>query len=209
MFKDVITLLLEGGFICNVAHPTPFAYLQDEGARREVDGYLARLDRRLAITPHDEAYYAAHASVGLKERPEIRTLFKEVKHDLRPVLGFLNLVMQAKRADMTLGPGDVIEFPVLLMQVSDNPHLGEALRGFSRLGNEFAASEASPRAMLDKLLQRLTKNGYLVTDKEHDRYQVTGKIDYFYEVMNFLIENEEEVQDATATEPEGETGRLF
>lgn len=208
MFKEVVTRLLEGAFICNVAYPDLYAYLEDEAARREVDGYLARLDRRLASTPHGEAYYAAHASVGPKERSEIRSLFKEIKHDLRPVLAFLNLVMQAQRADVTLGPGDVIEFHTLLTQVSENPHLGEALRGFSKLGNEFAASDASPRSMLDKILQRLGKNGYLINDAEHDRYHVTGKINYFYEVMNFLAENEE-IPDTTVSEPEGETERLF
>lgn len=209
MFEGAIIKLLEGEFICNTAYPDLFEYLKDESVRREVDGYLFRIGRRLVSTPHVQAYYAAHASVGRQERSEIRSLFREVKHDLRPVLGFLNLTMQTTSADKTLSVGDVIDFPKVLMKISENPHLGENLRGFASLGKEYASSDSSQRAMLDKVLQQMTKSGYLVPDRERDRYQVTGKIDYFYEVMDFLAENEENIQDDTDKEPESETGRLF
>jgi hypothetical protein len=96
MFEGVITKLLEGEFICGAAYPDLFEYLKDESARHEVDGYLFRIGRRLVNTPNAQAYYAAHAKVGQRERAEIRTLFREVKHELKPVLGFLNLVMQTQ-----------------------------------------------------------------------------------------------------------------
>ncbi len=209
MFEAVVIKLLEGQFICNAAYPDLFEYLRSEGVRREVDGYLSRIGRRLATTPNVQAYYSAHASVGQQERSEIRALFREIKHDLKPVLGFLNLAMQATNADTTLYAGDVIDFPTVLMRISENPHLGEALRGFASLGKEYGSSDSSQRAMLDKVLQQMTKSGYLIPDRERDRYQVTGKIDYFYEVMDFLAENEENIEDDTDTEPEGETGRLI
>lgn len=209
MFETVVIKLLEGKFICNTAYPDLFEYLRSEGVRREVDGYLSRIGRRLATTPNVQAYYSAHAAVGQQERPEIRALFREIKHDLKPVLGFLNLAMQATNADTTLYAGDVIDFPTVLMRISENPHLGEALRGFASLGKEYGSSDSSQRAMLDKVLQQMTKSGYLIPDRERDRYQVTGKIDYFYEVMDFLAENEENIEDDTDKEPEGETGRLI
>lgn len=209
MFETLIIKLLEGQFICNSAYPDLFEHLKSEGVRREVDGYLSRIGRRLASTPNTQAYYAAHASVGQQERTEIRSLFREVKHDLKPVLGFLNLTMQATNADKTLYAGDVIDFPTVLLRISENPHLGEVLRGFTSLGKEYASSDSSQRAMLDKVLQQMTKAGYLIPDRERDRFQVTGKIDYFYEVMDFLAENEENIQDDTDKEPEGETGRLI
>lgn len=209
MFETLVIKLLEGQFICNASYPDLFEYLKNEGVRREVDGYLSRIGRRLASTPNTQAYYAAHASVGPQERTEIRSLFREVKHDLKPVLGFLNLTMQATNADKTLYAGDVIDFPTVLLRISENPHLGEVLRGFTSLGKEYASSDSSQRAMLDKVLQQMTKAGYLIQDRERDRFQVTGKIDYFYEVMDFLAENEENIQDDTDKEPEGETGRLI
>jgi hypothetical protein len=209
MFEGVITKLLEGEFICGAAYPDLFEYLKDESARHEVDGYLFRIGRRLVNTPNAQAYYAAHAKVGQRERAEIRTLFREVKHELKPVLGFLNLVMQTTNADKTLLAGDVIDFPTLLMKISENQHLGEALRAFAALGNEYRSNDPTQRAMLEKVLQQITKAGYLIPDRERDHYQVTGKIDYFYQVMDFLAENEENIEDDTEKEPEGETGRLI
>jgi len=209
MFEAVIITLLEGRFLCNTAYPDLFRYLGEESTRREVDGYLSRIGRRLASTPHGQAYYAAHAAIGPKERVLVRALFREVKHELRPVLSFLNLVMQSTQRDETLSAGDVLDFSKLLVAITENSHLSEALRGFASLGKEFASNDSSFRAMLDKLLQQMVRTGYLLPDKDRDRYQVTGKIDYFYEVLSFLAENEDTVQDATEREPEPETERLL
>lgn len=208
MFESIITRLLEGEFICRASYPDLFEHLKDESVRREVDGYLFRIGRRLASTPNAQAYYAAHASIGPRERAEVRTLFREVKHELKPVLGFLNLVMQTMNADKTLLAGDVIDFPTLLIKISESQHLGEALRSFAALGREYGSNDPSQRAMLEKVLQQMAKSGYLIADRERDRYQVTGKIDYFYEIMDFLAENEEGIREHAALETEGETGRL-
>lgn len=209
MFEAAVIKLLEGAFICRTAYPDLFSFLEDESTRRQVDGYLTQIGRRLAATAHGEAYYAAHRAVGPSERTEIRSLFKEVKHELRPVLGFLNLIMQAQRADRTLGTGDVIDFPKTLLHISENPHLGEMLRGFAALGKEFASNDANLRTLLDRLLQQMVKTGYLIPDRQGDRFEVTGKIDYFYEVVDFLAENEQAIREAQDQESEGETGRLF
>lgn len=209
MFSEACRRLLEGAFICNTAYPDLFAYLSEDGARGEVDEFLSRVGLRLAATPHAEAYYAAHDSVGPQDRTEIRGLFREIKYELRPVLAFLNLVMQATHADTTLSAGDTLSFPTLLHSVSENAHLDELLRSFANLGVEFGAADANARSILDKVLQRLTRAGYLVADRERDRYQVTGKIDYFYEVLDFLAENEADIQDTTDSDPEPATGQLL
>jgi hypothetical protein len=211
MFEATVVALLKGAFICRTAYPDLFSYLEDGTVRDQVDTYLSQIGRRLAATPHEEAYYAAYRTVGPDERQEIRTLFKEVKYELRPVLNFLNLVMQAQRADRTLGTGDVIDFPQTLMRVSENPHLVEMLRGFPAMGKEFASS-GKERPLLERLLQQMVKSGYLVPDRQgRDRFEVTGKIDYFYEVADFLAENEQAIREAQdqESEGEGETGRLF
>ncbi len=76
MFEATVIKLLEGEFICRTAYPDLFSFLEDESTRRQVDGYLTQIGRRLAATSHGEAYYAAHRAVGPSERTEIRFLFK-------------------------------------------------------------------------------------------------------------------------------------
>lgn len=211
MFEATVIKLLEGAFICNTVYPDLFSYLKDESASRQVNGYLTQIGRHLAVTPHGQAYYAAYQRIGKEERSEIKALFREIKHDIKPVLGFLNLVMQAQNSDRTLGAGDVIEFPKLLMRVSENSHLEEMLRGFPAMRKDLASNKANVRTLLDRLLQQMVKSDYLVADRRGDRFEVTGKIDYFYEVVDFIFENEQHIKEAQEEEqdPEGENRRLF
>ena len=48
MFEATVIKLLEGAFICRTAFPDLFSYLEDESTRRQVDGYLTQIGRRLA-----------------------------------------------------------------------------------------------------------------------------------------------------------------
>jgi hypothetical protein len=214
MFEAVVIKLLEGTFICRTAWPDLFFYLEDEAVRSRVDAYLGQIGRSLASTAHAEAYYAAYRAIGPEERTEIRALFREIKNELRPLLGFLNLIMQAQESDRTLVAGDVISFPKTLLSISESPHLSELLRGFSTQGKEFGSGDASPHKSLERLLQQMEKRGYLVADRQADRYQMTGKIDYFYEVADFLAENEHALREAQEQEgdemaSETETRNLF
>lgn len=209
MFETTAIRLLEGCFVCRTVYPDLFSYLEDETARRRVDEYLTQIGRRLVATAHKEAYYAAHRTIGASERSDIRSLFREIKYDIRPVLNFLNLIMQVQNGDRTLGAGDVIDFPKTLLQISENPHLESMLRAFASLGKEFSSGDANLRTLLEKLLMQMVKSGYLVQNPQKDRFLVTGKIDYFYEIVDFLAENEQAIREAQDQEQEGETGRLF
>lgn len=214
MFKSVAIKLLEGAFICRTTWPDLFFYLEDETVRNKVDAYLGQIGRSLTLTAHAEAYYATYRTVGQDERTEIRALFREIKNDLRPVLGFLNLIMQAQGSDRVLMPGDVISFPKALLSISESPHMSELLRGFSTQGKDFSAGDASQHKSLERLLQQMEKRGYLLADRQADRYQITGKIDYFYEVADFLAENEHALREAHEQEgneipPETETRTLL
>lgn len=202
MFKNTILLLLSGEFICGVTHPDEFNYLQSEGVRQEIDGYLARIGRRLGVTRNEVAFYAAHTQIGPEERHEARSVFKEIKRDIRPIAKFLILVMQAQRSDMTLFSGDTLRFHELLSRIEESSHLADELNSFAKLGNEYASSDMSVRAMLDKLLNRLMKNGYLIVDRERDLYTLTGKFDYLQEAIDFLMENEEEITQTSLEAPE-------
>jgi biotin operon repressor len=205
MFKNIILLLLSGEFLCNVSRPDEFSFLQDEATRLDVDAYLARIGRRLGLTRNGVAFYAAHASIGAEERTEARIVFKEIKRDLRPIVKFLNLVMQAQRSDMTLFAGDSLRYHELLTRIRESSHLTDELSSFAKLGNEYASSSETVPGILDKILQRLAKNGYLVADRERDRYTLTGKIDYLQEVIDFLLENEEEIVQTSQEAPEQES----
>jgi len=212
MFDKTVVALLEGEFICHTKYPDSFSQLKNESFRRQVNGYLTQIDRRLATTAHGDAYYMAYQKIEDKDREEIRLSFKKIKGGLRSVLHLLNLIMQAQCADQSIGAGDVIDFPKILHLISESPHLSEKLRELPSHGKEFVSSDSSLSALLNRALQHMEKAGYLIQENKGDRYRVTGKIDYLYEVVDFLTENEQSIRELEDHDPEvekGENGRLF
>lgn len=107
MFDTTLRLLLSGAFVCETTAPAEYRYLQDETHRRLADDYLRKIGRRLASTGTGHAYFMAYAEVGSGERTEIRRLFGEIKHELRPVVNFLRFIMQSLRREETPTPGSV------------------------------------------------------------------------------------------------------
>ncbi|MDD2749411.1 MAG: hypothetical protein PHX24_04925 [Acidithiobacillus sp.] len=218
-FEETVVELLKGSFICSAAYPELFAYLEDEKNRERVDIHLTPIGRRLHVTKNQHAYYAIYKTIRPEHRGSISKLFQDIKNEIQPVLKFLNMVIQAQRAEAYLEAEDVLDFSQLLFQIGENPNLEEILRQFPNLGKEFTASEASLRAILDRVMTYLVHKGYMVKEQQGDRYRVTGKIDYYYEIIDFIIENDTVIQGAQgidAADPEnlgldatGTTGRLL
>lgn len=191
MFEQVATRLLEGAFICSSTAPEAFRWLSNDGHRQDLSAYLERLGRRLCQTHNGQAWYLAWQRVGADERQEVKRLFAGIKQQIRPLVEFITLCMEAERKDVTPAPGDRLEYPTLLKAIHDRADLFEALRQFGKLGKEFTVSEATAQAMLGKVFKQMESWGYLVLiNRELESYRFTGKLDYYYEVIDFLVENE-------------------
>lgn len=209
MLDQVVPKLLEGEFICESTAPSLFRALTDEAFRAEVDAFLGKIKRRLTITPNGQAYYASWARVSKDQRAEAKRVMASVKQTIRPVIQFIELCMDSLKTDVAPSPGDRIDYPAILKSVTENPHLQERLREFATLGKEFAANEASTNATLGKVFQQLEKAGYIVfAYPEQEAWRFTGKLDYYYQVIAFLMENEG-IQQQDVKDDEPETGRLF
>lgn len=209
MFDQVLTKLLEGEFICEATAPSLFRALADEAFRADVDAFLEKIKRRLTMTPSRQAYYASWIRVGKEQRAEAKRVMVSVKQMIRPVIQFIELCMDSQKTDVVPSPGDRIDYPAILKSVAENPHLQEKLREFATLGKEFSANEASTNAMLGKVFQQLEKAGYIVfAYPEQEAWRYTGKLDYYYQVITFLMENEG-IQQQDTKDEDPESGRLF
>ena len=146
---------------------------------------------------------------GKEQRAEAKRVMVSIKQMIRPVIQFIELCMDSQKTDVAPSPGDRIDYPAILKSVTENPHLQEKLREFASLGKEFAANEASSNAMLGKVFQQLEKAGYIVfAYPEQEAWRFTGKLDYYYQVASFLMENEG-IQQQDEKDDDPETGRLF
>ncbi|MBS0599693.1 hypothetical protein [Plasticicumulans sp.] len=189
MFETVARRLLAGDFLCPYASPELHAWLLDEAARAEIDAWLARIGLRLALTRQGTAFYAAHAGIGSEERREAAEAFREVQQQLRPMVNFLVLAMRATQDDSVLMPGSLLEAAALHAAIDASPTLRQELQALAGSLRGLSGA-ATQRALLDRLLKLFADQGYLVlANAQRELYRVSGKVEYLYEVVDFLIEH--------------------
>ena len=203
MFEQTLTLLLAGEFICAVRYPDAWRFLEDAGQRQEAEDFLARLGRRLTHTRQGGAWFAAYTQIGTDERRAMKDGFADIKHNLRLLVGFFVHVMQAQRQDQFLAPGSIIESSRLMAAIDQNPNLSDELRALAGLGKG-PSGDGTLRGALDRVLKKLRDDGYLVlANPEREIYEVTGKIEYLQEVVDFLMTHQS-IPDEVAEEADGE-----
>ncbi len=186
-FSMAMTMLLEGKFVCETTAPELFRWLSEESAQTEIDGFLNKLGRRLAVTPARLAFYSTWIRLGTGERAEVKKTFAAIKQTIHPMVRFLTLCMQVERKDSSPSVGDRVDYAPMLKAVTENSHLSETLREFGTISRDFAVADASSKSMLEKVFQQMERWGYLVSvNSEHATYRFTGKLDYFYQVLEFL-----------------------
>lgn len=186
MFKQLIPTLLAGEFICAYTDHDAFSYLSDAQHYAEVNDYLAKIGLKLSNTRHGGAFFCAHIDINSGEKKAAKETFKQIKHTLRPLVSFLDLLMRAMQRDDLLVAGAVIEANQIMTIIDGNPSFRNELQS---LANQAKLTDSTDRSRLNKLLELFEKNGYLtLANKDRDIYRVTGKIEYIQEVIEFLME---------------------
>lgn len=191
MFERVVKQLLQGAFICEVSHEEAFNYLNNPDKLPAVEDFLRQIGYRLATTHNQLAFYAAYQQIDSDNQGDIKRIFQQFRLELHPVLEWLDMMMSCLHQDSALAPGDTLSFSSLLQVIEQNQALADRLLSFAKF-KDFAGNDDSIKARLEKLLATLHKWGYL---KQANRdlliYQVTGKLDYFYQALQFIQEHEQ------------------
>ncbi len=119
--------------------------------------------------------------------------------------------MQALRQDQFLAPGSIVEANRLMAAIDENPNLRSELQTLASL-SKGQAGDGTLRATLERQLKRLRDDGYLVlANPEREIYEVTGKIEYLQEVVDFLMAHQsipDEIEEDAADE-DGEQETLL
>jgi len=112
--------------------------------------------------------------------------------------------MQALRKDQFLAPGSIIEANRLMAAIDQNPNLRSELQALAGLGKG-PTGDGTLRGTLERLLKKLRDEGYLVlANPEREIYEVTGKIEYLQEVVDFLMAHQS-IPDELEEDTEGDT----
>jgi hypothetical protein len=189
MFETTVTALLEEKFVCEFSDPKNYHFLQNAENIEDIRQFVGRLGRTLKTTESDSAWY-----LGLKtidDKNALRARFKKIKHEIAPIMVFMRTAMEAEGSDRVMTAGDHLQYDRLLNRIGESASLQEQLRGMAKFGREYESTDISTSARLIRVIDALVAQGYLhCTDKEARKYRVTGKIEYFHEVLQFIFDHE-------------------
>ncbi len=191
MFESLIKRLIQGEFICEITDEASFQYLQNQENLFLIEDYLQRINYRLASTQNKLAFYVAYIEIDNAARQDIRKVFQQFRLELQPVVEWLDMMMACLKQDTALSPGDTLSLSSLLQVIENNQALADRLQAFAKF-KDFTSNEDSIKGRLEKLLSTLQKWGYLqLANRDTLIYQVTGKLDYFYQSLQFIQEHED------------------
>lgn len=201
MFDQTMTLLLLGEFICEVRYPDAFRYLASDANQKDANAYLARIGRTLTTTELGGSWYTAYLAIGDEERKVIKSEFTRIWQRTRFLVEFFGKVMRASNKEDYYSRGDKIEFHALMAAVDGNPGLRAEFQTLGRLTGS-STNDGKLRSLLASYFKELVNDGYLiVANAEREIYQVTGKIEYLTEVVQFLMTTNNISDDTVEEQP--------
>lgn len=202
MFEKVLPLLLRGEFICHISYPEAYEYLSYPENAQAAQKYLARIGLDLQQTEQKSAFYVVYQQLDEINRKATKDEFILIKQQLRPLVQFMALLLRVTNNEEILSAGATLKKHELMAKIDANHDLALQL---TDIVNQFSQSDKTTSGRLDKLLKTLEKNHYLIlSNAEREIYQLTGKIEYLQQVIDYLMEHEGIVE----VEEQGETGLL-
>lgn len=190
MIRDTAERLLRGEFICSTVCPEAYRDLTEPETRTKVEAILAPLNRKISETANKAAYYATWISLELSEdRASVKKEFQTVMEQLRPVLEFILLVMDASTRDHPMMPGSQVTEAELTARVQNNQYLTTRAKKINTLLNKRPQTEVPE--IIRIIIDRMVKYEILRENVPGTRiFTFTGKVDYIYEVLEFIDAHE-------------------
>lgn len=207
MFDATLNALLSGAVICRYTNRDAYEYLEDDDHLRDANHFVGRIGKRIASPTNGGAFFLVEdgkAAAGRKA--EIAALHRKMLTEIRPVLQFLDLCMDATRTDVALQPGETVNVALIVAAIDGDNKLRSDLQDLIVLLPR--ATGTTNRDRFDCVVKRLEQWGYLfLQNAEREIYQATGQMSVFRDVLAFFIEHTPGAEDALAVPQE--QGTLF
>ena len=195
MIRETIEKLLRGEFICPITAPKSFKDLEDPKTRRVIDQTLALLNRKVSSTANHSVYFLIWNKVKDYERTKVITEFNTIRNQLRHIVEFILLIMDASLRDNPLLSGEQISKAELTLQVEKNASLEERLNNLMLLLTPKKRGTSIAQNIVI-LLDTLERYGLIIEPiKGAGVYLTTGKIEYIYDVIDFIYAHDKRFQE--------------
>ncbi|TLU61814.1 hypothetical protein FE810_13415 [Thalassotalea litorea] len=208
MHGQVMEKLLQGEFICTVSDEVAFGFLQQAEAADKIEAQLNQMNRTLVSANDGQVFYCGYQTLGDNERKHLSEQFKDIGGALLPLVEWLVLVQEAQGDKALLTAGKVIRLQELQLVIEDTPAFSEQLQKIARY-SLFNSTSISSDGQLKQIFKRLLDLGYLLKpNKDKQIFIATGKVDYLFDVIRFIDENEK-LALAEQSKVETEQGELL
>lgn len=211
MNAGVLRLLWAGEYICPVRYPVEYEILEDTEVREKVGQWLLEANMRLARVGDEGAFFMAPDVIGAADITRIKGELSRFRDTYGPAVLLLDFIRQSDVGGKLLVPGEYVVLYELEKTVSQSSVLETQLKSLLAVISN-AAQRNGNHENLRRLLEHLMRDGYVVlANKDTGAYQVTGKIDQLYAVLQFLDENkvvpDQEVDDLDESAQQDLLGR--
>lgn len=185
----IAQLLLAGEYICPIRYGNEYEILLDTGEQDDATKWLSRINMRLARIGSDGAFFMAPSLMTTREITQIKGELLKFRDEYGPAVLLLDFIRQTDAGSIGLTPGEYLSLFQLEGAVAQSTMLESQLKGLIGIISN-AAQRNSNHENLRRLLEHLSKDGYVcLVNKDTSTYQVTGKIEQLYAVLQFLDEN--------------------
>jgi len=192
MFSETTQLLLKGKFICEVSHEKYFSYLGNETVQQRVNQYLIQIDRELAQTSDEKAYFCAYSDVQSDVIQRIiRAQFKEAANHLESFVKWIRLMMTINPVGIPISAGEILNKSTILASVEQTPSHFESLKQLTR-SSYFKSNASDASGLIKTVLSKLVESEYLISvGRSGTQFQATAKWSWLYDVMAFIQAHED------------------
>lgn len=206
-FESALRCLREGEFVCAVHFPAEFEVLKDPQARQRADEWLGVVGYRLARLSDDGAFFMAHAIVTKEMRDRFRDELRSVRSRLEPVVGFFELLRQSQGRDPHVHAGDMIWEAEVCEQVRGSSLLTQRIMDMRDISGVRLTDAINDRVR--RMLDQMVSDGYMVQSNPANKgYQITGKVDYLYQLIAFIAANSPHLSDDDVVDQVDRQARL-
>ena len=183
--------LIAGRFICEVTNSSAYKYLSSEVGIEKVNSTLVSFEREVVQLPDAGAFYLVSTDINnTSDKAIIRKHFESCRDNVEPVVSFIVLLSRTQPESGILTVGQTIRYAELLSNILSNEHNIQQLNQLMTL-KLFKTSKVGTDDKLKSLFRGMVDIGILVEKNSVEMvYQVTGKLDYFHHVMQFIVDHE-------------------
>lgn len=193
--KSTLKRLAEGHFICPMRFPDEFADLEDYLKREQAQQWLQAIGYRLARLGDEGAYFMAHNDDTIELRNQTREELRRVRDLFDPAVTFLSLLRETYGRHASLLPGEALFLADIAKEIRGKTMLEKRLEGMQNIPGLRSSDDTIERVR--KILGKLTSDGYLVeVNPTEAGFQVTGKIEHLYRMLELVHENATELADS-------------